>query len=226
MCQGDQARLWSLKEPKQLVSFGGKPLLERTIEMLRARGVVDIVVNAQATPVWEKFCQKVGVPLVPEPGKKPDQDFLDVLVHFRHLWNERGPTIWVYGDVVFSQAMMDELCQVRTHDIFFVTRFSPSMGLDKWRAEIFGWLMRTRFIEELDSFLRVRKCSPYHAATDVWSLFHALMDRRDNNERDPSFVDAGSEDYTLDLDYEGDMDDLPVLEMMAEDDDRVKAGAQ
>lgn len=176
--------------------------------------------NASASDAWSKFCQEMDVPLTSEPGKKPDQDFLDVLQHFKHLWKEDGPTIWIYGDTVFSHRMMNELCASRPNDIFFAARFSPSEALARWRAEIFGWNMHPRFHDELESFLRVRKCSPYHKATDVWSLFHYLMDRRDGNERDASFIDAGEDDYTLDLDYEGDVTDLPVLEMLAMDDDK------
>lgn len=219
LCQGEQARLWNLKTPKHLVSFNGRPLLARTIEMLRARGIQDIIINADDTEAWTKFAWDQKLQLVPEFDKKPDQDFLDVLVHFRALWNTSGPTLWIYGDTVFSNRMMDELCRGRTNDIFFATRFSPFPPLGKWRAEIFGWTMQARYHESLDSFLRVRQCSPYHKATDVWSLFHYLMDRRDNEERDAAFLDAGEEDYTFDLDYEGDLADLSLLEMLAQDDD-------
>lgn len=186
--------------------------------MLRARGVMDIVVNAPKNETWQSFCDTNNVPLFPEPDKKPDQDFLDVLAHFEHLWNATGPTLWIYGDVVFSERMISELCRGRNNDIFFATRFSPSQGLARWRAEIFGWSMHPRFHPELFTFLRHRQCSPYHKATDVWSLFHFLMDRRDASERDPDFLDAGENDYTLDLDYEADLDEISVLEMLARDD--------
>ena len=220
LCEGDQGRLWNLKTPKQLVQFNGQPLLERTIEMLRARGVKDILINGKNEKPWWKFCKQQDLPLLLEPDKKPDQDFLAVLVQFREHWNATANTIWVYGDVVFSQRMMDELCKPRDNDIFFATRFSPTKAVNTWRAEIFGWNMRPNFHAELDTFLRIRKMSPYHKATDVWSMFHFLMDRRDANPSDADFIDAGEDDYTLDLDYEGDMNDLGVLAMLAQDDDR------
>jgi hypothetical protein len=218
LCQGQQARLWNLKQPKHLMPFNGRPLLSRTISMLRDQGINDIILNAEATDTWKHFAATNHVQRFAEPDQKPDQDYLDVLQHFRHLWNTKGPTLWIYGDVVFSHAMIGQLCKGRANDIFFVTRFSPSLGLARWRAEIFGWSMHPRFHAELDVFLRHRQCSPYHRATDIWNLFHFLMDRRDNNERDPDFIDAGEDDYTLDIDYEGDLADLPVLEMLAKED--------
>ena len=218
ICEGDQSRLWDLKEPKQLANFTGRPLLARTIEQIDRCAKTQIIINAEMSRSWQDFARDRGLPLVTEPGKKPDQDFLDVLVHFREMFDKDGPTYILYGDVVWSERMIRELYKERDAGIWFATRFSPTMGTGTWRAEIFGFRVLPSFLPRLDEMLASRQMSPYHKAHDIWDLFHWLMDSRDGTQGEPGFLDAGDDDYTLDIDYPGDLRDLPMLEIFAGDE--------
>lgn len=216
LCQGDQGRIWqALKTPKQLLPFAGTTILERTIEQVQALGVGSIGVIAPTEPPWTD--PKQNVTIITEE-RKVDQDFLDVLVNLRHLWNQNGPTIFIYGDTVFSWRMMADLLCERENPIHFATRFSPAFGTGTWRAEIFGFRILPSFYGELDEFLRNRQCSPYHPARDMWDMFHYLMDKREGKPGEPSYTDAGDKDYTIDIDYPGDLENLPMLEILAKDD--------
>ncbi len=221
LCQGEQGRLWKeLMQPKQLIPFLGTTILRRTIGQIRAQGIEDITLIAESKEPWESFAKEADVQHVPEI-RKVDQVFLDVLVNLRHLWADDGPTIFVYGDVIFSNRMIKDLLAERESRIHFSTRFSPTYAIGTWRAEIFGFRMLPQFYEELDKFLDHRECSPYHKATEVWHLFHWLMDKREKDKpEEPSFLDAGEEDYTFDIDYPQDLEHLQVLQMVASDDDK------
>jgi len=216
LCEGDQSRLWNLAEIKQFIHFGGRPLLSRTIEQIdRHIGRQNIILNGPDNHTWKTYAQERGLPLVHEKNRDPDQPFLDVLEHFMGLWNTEAPTTFLYGDVIWSERMMRELYKPRHNEIWFATRFSPAPGIGTWRAEIYGFTFLPSFHAKLKEMLKSRQPSPYHAIDDVWGLFHWLMDTRDNLSGEPGFLDAGEDDYTFDIDYPGDVEGIPVLEMLA-----------
>lgn len=223
LCEGDQSRLWNASVIKQLINFGGRPLLSRTIEQIDRHSNDAIVLNAKPEAVWEKFVDKTvygagqRATFLQEKGRHPDQPFLDVLERFP--WNESGPTRFLYGDVIWSERMIRELYRPRTNRIWFATRFSPAPGIGTWRAEIYGFSFLPSFHGQLREMLASRKPSPYHEISDVWGLFHWLMDTRDNLPDEPSFLDAGEDDYTFDIDYPGDIEGLPILEILSAEEE-------
>lgn len=113
-----QEQYWG-KSFKQLVEVDGEPILHRTVRLLKENGVEDIWITSH-NPVHEvKGAQRY------EP---PNNEYeIDKFYASVHLWNkDGGDTIFVYGDVFFTEEAMKKIINTKPEDFVFFGRFHQS----------------------------------------------------------------------------------------------------
>lgn len=222
LCQGSQARLPELSRPKHLLPFNalsgsnGFTILERTVVQVQESGISDIHVIAEGK-MFELAMAIHGLKIAPEPNRHPDQDFLDIFEHLKHLYLGIDQlTVILYGDVIFSNRSLKKLLDPYFEDDaapVFLTRMTSHPITDRRRAEIYGFAFTPSFHREFEAFLSVRKLSPYHDAKDIWDLLHHLV-----GKKRVTCYEVGEDDFTHDIDYPDDLKVLPVLEMLAREE--------
>ena len=115
-----QNEVWGINKLKQLVEVNGEPILHRTVRLLRAQEVYDIWITSH-NPAHE----------VPHTTRyePPNNEYeIDKFYSPIHLWSkeEDGETLFVYGDVWFSDQAMFTIVNTQVDDVLFFGRFHQS----------------------------------------------------------------------------------------------------
>lgn len=123
LCAGE-GRRWRrhFGVPKQLVRVGGRPILHRTVDLLRGEGVTEIAVVANTDEFAVEGCRL----LQPEHSRWT----VETLLSTAELWAPR--TAVLLGDVWFTPATLRRLVEAR-QSLCFLGQEDGGTG-----AEIFG----------------------------------------------------------------------------------------
>lgn len=118
ICAGDATR-WGnhLGVPKHLIEIDGERILDRTVRLLKENGIDDIYIVVKR--ITEDYLVPGAIQSVAHLN--PENVDADKFLSSRFLWNEKGRTIVLYGDVYFSDNAMKTIA---TSDIKEWTLFA------------------------------------------------------------------------------------------------------
>ena len=139
-----EAKRWGnyMDVPKHMIPIKDMPLIHRTQQMLWERYVRDIVVVAQedrehyVTP-YARRESPLFYPRLLSNGDTWHQEWDSSL----HLWPTDEPVIILYGDVYFTEALMDAITRDPADTWKVYARHGASQRTGKAYGEMFGWVI-------------------------------------------------------------------------------------
>lgn len=138
---GDATR-WGnhLNTPKHLVEIDGVPIIRRTVALLNNRGYTNIHVVG---PKNDDRYMIEGSSLY-IPTKNENNMDADKFLNSESLWNKKGRTVVLYGDVYFTEEAMDTITQYDQQSWTLFCRFTPS----SYTGSIYGECFAQSFYSE------------------------------------------------------------------------------
>lgn len=210
LCGGEASR-WNGyrgQRHKQLIEVNGEILLQRTLRQLRRYSIAKITVMVPKgdTNTFKRYCeaeveiQEVGNVQGPET---PAWKYLSS----EHLWNTKGTTVSLLGDVWFSDLAINAIFEPSPRDWIAFGRSAPSQITGCSCAEIFAFRFSNHkkhheCLELLNDLYLNGACTEHAAG---WAL-SALM-----SDDDPNLYTVGESfyeinDFTEDFDFPEDYD--------------------
>lgn len=168
LCAGDGTR-WGeyLGVPKQLIGFGGEPLLSRTVRHLREFGVPTQPICVTHDP---RLHLKHTVPFRPVASRWT----VETLASTRPLWRDR--TIVLLGDVFFTRRALRRVLRTEDEVVFFGRRW-PSAYTMSDHGEIFALSFSQKrwdlVLRACATVARVAKAKQ-NAWGNLWDLYHTI----------------------------------------------------
>lgn len=126
---GGSSERWGnyLGLPKHLVPIDGEALLHRTVRLLRANGIEDILVVGPFEICGVKSARLIGYP-----------EAVDGRLATACFWNPSGQTIVLMGDAYYSDEATRTIVGHSERDHHLFARFTPSHLTGKPWPEIFA----------------------------------------------------------------------------------------
>ena len=197
MCGGDYPRWY---KPRQLINIMGEPLIARTIRQLREHGCTDISISSN-NPIFEAF----GVPVL-----KHDNYYYALEYNFSDgfwcncFYPTNEPTVYLFGDVVYSDKAIDTIITTETDDIIFFGSAPPfSRWYSKPYEEPFAFkVVNTQHLH--DAIADVKRLydegrfKREPIAWEVWNVISRGADADVNTINFNSYIHIN--DYTCDID--------------------------
>jgi hypothetical protein len=184
---------------KQLVEVNGEKILHRAVRLLKENGVDDIWITSH-NPVHEVDGTKRYEP--PHNEYEIDKFYSPV-----HLWNKKGGyTLFVYGDVFFTEEAMKRIVATDTKDFLFFGRFHWS-HFTGHGGEIFAIKVKDHsFFQECCLWIRNNYIATKgHVRCGAWELYrcmNGIVDERISYHSPYSHF-VGIDDFTDDFDTPG-----------------------
>ncbi|MEE3239774.1 MAG: NTP transferase domain-containing protein [Pseudomonadota bacterium] len=217
LCGGEGNR-WGnhMGVPKQLVPINKKPLLEDTINKLRAKGHSEISIigcdNKHIIP---------GVSYV--NLNIEEQNFRHhKFLSSRNFWNTNGTTLILFGDVFFSDFAIDVLLSFTSNSINFTGRLTASRVTGCEYQEIFGVSFNSTHNDEVELLMLEADIKSSRPAG--WQFYKAAANKYAIGES-VSFsgvvfnhIDDFTEDFDFPYDYEKWKKNLEIKKVQADAD--------
>lgn len=206
-----EATRWNnyLNTPKHLIEIEGERLLDRTIRLLKERGIKDIhtvvknVSMAYYNPGAEQYVAQIDY----ETNADADK-----FLSSRELWNKDGRTIVLYGDCYFTEEAMDTIVSHAKKEWTLFCRPDASKITGTPWGECFAISLypedhermekRLHYIAELWKTGVITRCGG-------WELYRAMTGREGKKVRRPHTMTTNYvkvDDWTDDFDYPQDLD--------------------
>lgn len=163
MCGGPSS-LW--EKPKQLYKIDGKPLVERTIDLLRKREIrVSDIAITSTNKIFGRYAQ-----LIEYNSNKDPYYWVDA------FYPTDEPVTYLFGDVLYSPRAIDIIIDTPTEDIEFFGSARPFSALyTKEYAEPFAFkvvnqehfkqaIERTKWLSDNGAFAR------HPIAWELWQV--------------------------------------------------------
>lgn len=178
LCAGDQTRWAGFQDvPKHLVKLVGEPILHRTVRLLSELApdadVRVVVKNPKDNTYKVPGSKRAGAKLNPGNGDA------DKFLSSQHLWDPKGRTILLYGDVFFTREALEEILTADTQDgWWFAGRFDGSRTTGAKGGECFAFILdpegHEAFRAALDRVVTLRKDGTI-PRNGGWETYRALM---------------------------------------------------
>lgn len=193
--------------PKHLIRIMGERILDRTIRLLRAYGVMDIAVSTNSN-IIEGAAMRNGVPTLRhensyEYGHEEKKAWLQA------FYPMDKPVCYIFGDVVFSEDAIRQIVRTETDSIEFFAS-APPFG-DKYMkpwAEPFAF----KVADPRLFFEKIKECHKYdlegkfHREAVSWELWQVIkgtpLDVIDYTNY------HAINDYTCDIDNEEEAEEI------------------
>ena len=209
MCGGDYP---SWESPRQLLEINGEPIVARTIRLLRENGINDIAISTN-NDVFEQF----GVPLL-----RHKNYYYAVMYNFSDgfwcncFYPTDEPTMYLFGDVVYSPRAIRTIIETETDDIAFFGS-APPFASDylKPYIEPFGFkVVNTEHLKQACADVkRIHEERRFNREPIAWETWNVISR---GYAGDPNWIDYNSyvhiNDYTCDVDNPG---ELRLVELLA-----------
>jgi len=204
LCAGKGER-WGnfLGVPKQMVRVGNERLLERTLNMLKKRGISDIHVTVPIKGYFNKWLKLSDFRAFEHEGK--DNTEMDKIINCEALMTQN--TILLWGDVYFTDEAMDKILNNDKEYCFF-GRKGPSQITNKPYCEVFGLKVNDYLIEKAKEVLKYDL--PRKGSWELYKLINNYpIEAILNNYRDiPNHDFIEIDDMTEDIDCKEDYEEL------------------
>ena len=192
------------EHPKHLTPVKGEPNVSRTIRLLKEQDVKDIAISSN-NPAFEGL----GIPVLKHHNsyrQEPDATYGDWLDAF-YPTNE--PTIYLFGDVVFSPNAIKTILETEVEDIMFFASAPPFCEqYSKPWAEPFAYKVANQtFFRQAIERTKVydhRGCFRRQAVS--WELWQVIMNTPLNDIDYTNYVAIN--DYTCDIDHPEDVAEI------------------
>ena len=209
MCGGTYPK-W--ETPRQLLKFKGEPIICRTIRQLREHGIDKIAITAN-----NGFFNNLGVPVLKHHNSYIGYEYNRDSGHWCDcFYFTDEPTVYLFGDVVFSDAAIDKIIETQTNDIAFFASAPPFRSpYPKPYVEPFAFkVYNTAHLHQaVEDVKRLDAQGRFHRRPIAWEVWNVISRGPDG---DVNTIDYGSyiriNDYTCDIDKP---DEIPMLERMA-----------
>ena len=195
MCGGTYPRF---EEPRQFIKIHGEPIVARTIRLLREAGIEDISISATD----ERF-EQFGVPVL-----KHENNYVGIAYNVHEgIWCDAfyftdEPTVYLFGDVVYSPRAIETIIKTQTDDIiFFGSAFPFALEYPKPYIEPFGFkVVNTQHLKDAVAMVReLYKWGRFNREPISWEVWNVIHDPMKPNYINPtSYVHIN--DYTCDID--------------------------
>ena len=203
MCGGEYPN-W--ETPKQLVEVCGKPLVVRTIDLLRAVGVEDICISSN-DPRFEEL----GVPVLKHEntfsaGNGGEGTWVDAFYPLEE------PTCYLMGDVFYSPEAIRKIVETKTKSIDYFASAPPfAKTYIKPHAEPFAFkVVDQKRFQAAVNFVRANENTGIFLrrpiAWELWQVINGNLVRTINFN---SYTIIN--DYTCDIDKTEDIEKLEKL---------------
>lgn len=210
ICAGEATR-WGdyLNTKKHLIEIEGERLLDRTVRLLKERGVKEIyIVVKRISPEYqvEGAAQWVA-------NLKPEENAdADKFLSSKELWNEEGRTLVFYGDCYFTEEAMDTICNFESREWTLFCRPGASEITGTPWGECFAQSFYPEdHLRHEDGLLKlarlwkegvIKRCGG-------WEHYRIMVGRADTDLRKHYMTDHYVEinDWTDDFDYPKDYDE-------------------
>lgn len=209
ICAGEATR-WKnhLGVPKHLITIDGQTLLERTISLLRVRGVTDIHVVSKDDP---RYKIKGSKQYIAKLNYEENVD-ADKFLSSKELWSRKSRTIVFYGDCYFTKEAMDTIIGYTKREwTLFCRPDASQITGTKW-GECFAQSFYPEDIEKHEAMLHYT-AELYKSGVITrcggWEHYRAMTGRTGEKVRRPhtmttNYVEIN--DWTDDFDYPEDYD--------------------
>ena len=198
MCGGSYS---NFKYPKQFAKVRGERIVDRTIRLLKKRGIKDIVITSN-NPIFDSC----GVPRIENEQNNFSQDkswtnmkgwWLDAFYHF----NE--PTCYLFGDVCYSEKAIDTIISANSDTaLLFGSNPTSSEGylVKTWYEplayKVFDYEGFYKGIEEVKKLYLAKKVNRHPIAWELYRHLNGL----DINSRQLEDHFICINDYSTDID--------------------------
>ena len=183
---------------KHLVKIDGETLIDRTLRLLRERGHEDMYLVAKYSEYDREGVRRVP-PLDLENG---------AVVASQDYWAEDQRTTVLFGDTYFTEAAMDQICQLETQEPTFIGRRRGSRITGCPYQELFGFsLLPENHLAVIHSIEHVKEAMIQGVIRMCagWSVYRHLQGIGLRNKKCPGnflHIDDFSEDFDTPDDYE------------------------
>lgn len=197
LCAGEATR-WNnyLGIPKQLITIGGEPLLERTIRLLHSKGLYDINIVSLNEQLKIDTCS------IFKPLKY--QWIVETLLSTQSLWNEN--TIILLGDVFFTQKAINTIVSSRSN-IHIYGRYEANRYTSANWGEIFALSFKRSDWHQL---IKNTKNIIYQAKLGgngkLWTLYRSLAGFPLEKHQVENKIFISIDDFTDDFDFPSEYD--------------------
>ena len=194
MCGGNYEQ-WGT--PRQLLLFGGEPLVQRTIRLLRDNGVKDIAISSNNL-AFDKF----GVPVLVHENNYNARGYNDADGYWCDcFYPTKEPTCYLFGDVIYSPDAIRKIVEYKGKDIMFFgskppfAREYPKEYVEPFAFKVWDTDHLKRACERVKIFDKAGLFKRKPIAWEVWNVIRG----GDINKVDyRSYVAIN--DYTCDID--------------------------
>lgn len=174
----------SYDPPRQLTEINGEIIIERTIRLLKANGVKDIVVSSK-NPAFDKY-------------NRLDYDSSGMWINCFAPIDE--PVCYIFGDVYFSYKAIKKIVETETDSIEFFASAQPfAENYPKDWAEPFAFKVvdTKRFREAIEEAKRLWDKRAFNRPPIAWELWQVIKGTPLNKiETNYTVIN----DYTCDID--------------------------
>ena len=202
ICAGEATR-WQnyLGVPKHLIEIEGEKILFRTTRLLKKHGVKEIFVvvkehdNRYVTPESKLH--------VIEPNYRKNAD-ADKFLSSKDLWNRKGRTLVIYGDVYFTEDAIKKIMKFKEKEWTLFCRPNASKITGTPWGECFAqsfYPQHIRLHKENLNFIAYKKRAGQIKRCGGWEHYRAMTDQRDLNTHTMTTNYVEIDDWTDDFDY-------------------------
>lgn len=209
MCGGEYPKF---ETPRQLLKVNGETIVDRTIRLLRERGIEDIAISSN-DDIFGMF----GVPVLKHKNNYVGIEYNNC----RGTWCEcfyptNEPTCYLFGDVVYSPEAIKTIVDYETDDIMFFGSAPPFRPpYPKWYEEPFAFKVQNtehlhKAVEDVKRLEKEGRFRRKPIAWEVWNVISRGADGDINTIDYHSYVRIN--DYTCDIDKP---EEVSILESLA-----------
>lgn len=206
MCGGDYAK-WDT--PRQMQTFRGEKIIERTIRQLRLHGITDIAISSND----DRF-EGFGVPVLRHENDYYAREYNDCDGYWCNaFYPMKCPAVYLHGDVVFSDAAIETIVNTDTDDVQFFASGPPfPPEYPKPYEEPFAWKVvnQEHLRRAIDEVKQLDKHGKFHRKPIAWELWAVIRGQTDVNHIDYNGY-IRINDGTCDVDNPN---EIPMLERM------------
>ena len=185
-------------KPKHFFEIKGKPIVQRTIELLKECGINDIAITTSPNRIDDY--KIFGVDVIPYNSNNTPFVWLDAFYPI----NE--PVCYIFGDVVFSPEAIKTIVETETKDIEFFASAPPfADNYPKRWAEPFAFKVQnvSRFGYCVQVAKDLRWQHVWYREPIAWELWQIIKNTPANRIIYDNYVAIN--DYTCDVDSEGEL---------------------
>lgn len=208
MCGGNYPH-W--ETPKQLLTFKGEKIVERTIRLLRENGIQDISISSN-NPLFDTF----GVPVLHHENTYTSEHYNECTGFWCEcFYPTNEPTCYIFGDVVFSENAIRTIVEYEGTDIMLFGSappfpvIYPKPWIEPFAFKVWDTDHLKRAIAEVKDLKAMGRFRREPIAWEMWNVISRGKDGDVNTIDHHSYVHIN--DWTCDIDNPSEIGNLEYV---------------